>query len=75
MKQMKSHVWVVGLNLFEQFFILFQEFSSFWLFQENDTGWLFGLSGNTEFESASNENVWDFKVFAENGDVTDNING
>ena len=55
---------ILGLG----FFILrFQE--------QNNRGGSLGLGSNTQFHSASNIDVWDVLLFAQNGDMGDNING
>lgn len=65
---------MVWFDLFEQFLVLFQKLFWFWFFQKNNTGWFFSFSSNTEFESASDEDVRDSEIFTEDGDVADDIN-
>lgn len=66
---------MTSFDFLEKLFVFFQKLSSFWLFQKNNTGGFFGLSCNTELESASDENVWDFLIFTHDWDVADYVNG
>ena len=64
---------MVAFDLFEELFVLLKKLLSLGFFQKNDTGGFFGFSSNAQFESASDKDVRNAKIFAHDGDVADDI--
>jgi len=68
-------ILVLRDNFFQQSVILGLGFFILRFQNQDNRGGSLGLGSNTQFHSASNIDVWDVLLFAQNGDMGDNING